>query len=278
MEVIMKARALPRIGVVAAGLSLLMAACGGSSSKTGTASSALPLPVSSTVAAASARTLTVFLAGSLSDSFTALGKQFETQNPGVTVTFNSTAASSDLASQIVAGTPADVFASAGDAAMKTLTDATKADGSPVIFATNELEIATAPGNPKGITSFADLAKPDIKVAVCEPKAACGMAAAQVEQAAGVTLKSVSEEASLKAVLTKVTAGGADAGLVYATDVVAAKATVQGVMFAESSRATTNYPIAVVKGAAQADLAKKFVQLVTGTIGQTALKAAGFGTK
>ncbi len=274
----MKPYSVPRIAVGAASLSLLLAACGGSASKTATTSPTSAVPASTTPAAPTARTLTVFLAGSLNDSFTELGKRFETDNPGVTVKFNSTAASADLASQIVAGTPADVFASAGDAGMKTLTDAMKADGSPVIFATNVLEIATAPGNPKGIGSLADLAKPGVKVAVCEPKAACGVAAVQVEQAAGVTLTSASEEASLKAVITKITTGGADAGLVYITDVVAAKATVQGVMFQESSKAVTNYPIAVVKGAAQADLAKKFVQLVTGSTGQTTLKTAGFGTK
>lgn len=269
---------LPRIGAAAAGLSLLLAACGGSTSKTATSVSTPAAPSSSTPAAPAVRTLTVFLAGSLSDSLSELGKRFETDNPGVTVKFNSTAASADLAAQIVAGTSADVFASAGDAGMKVLTDAMKADGSPVIFATNVLEIATSPGNPKGISSLADLAKPGVKVAVCEPKAACGMAATQVEQAAGVTLTSVSEEQSLKSVLNKVTSNGADAGLVYVTDVVAAKATVQGVMFPESSKAVTNYPIAVIKGSPQADLAKKFLQLVTGPTGLTTLKTAGFGTK
>ncbi|MDQ6797000.1 MAG: molybdate ABC transporter substrate-binding protein [Actinomycetota bacterium] len=219
----------------------------------------------------------MFLAGSLTNVFLQLSKQFEADNPGVIVNFSSTV-SADIAKQIVGGAPADVFAPAGNTAMKTLTDAMKADGLPVIFATNVLEIATAPGNPKGIVSFADLAEPGVRVSVCDPTAACGMETVKVEQAAGVILRPVSEKTSLDSVLSQVTTGQADAGLVYVTDVVAATSTVQGVMFPESSTAVTDYPIAVIKGASEPDLAKRFVQLVTGKTGQTMLKAAGFGTK
>ena len=128
----------------------------------------------------------MFAAASLNETFTALGKQFETDNPGVTVRFNF-AGSSDLAQQIVNGAPADVFAAASDATMKTVTDGGSAAGEPVIFATNVLQIATAPGNPKGIVTFADLAKPDLKVVVCAPQVPCGAAATKIEQATGVTL-------------------------------------------------------------------------------------------
>ena len=81
------------------------------------------------------------------------------------------AGSSDLAQQIVNGAPADVFAAASDATMKTVTDGGAAAGEPVVFARNVLQIATAPGNPKGIATFADLAKPDLKVVVCAPAGA-----------------------------------------------------------------------------------------------------------
>ena len=66
-----------------------------------------------------------------------------------------------------------------------------------MFATNVLQIATAPGNPKGITAFADLAKPDLKVVVCAPQVPCGAAAEKIEQATGVTLTPVSEEPDVK---------------------------------------------------------------------------------
>lgn len=277
------------ISAVAVALCLLLAACGGGPTETVASPKPGQSPLAASPSAASpsaaspstsgsARTLTVYAAGSLTAVFTELGKRFEADNPGVSVKFNFDVPSATQAAQIVSGTPVDVFAAASDAAMKTVTGAKKADGEPVTFATNVLVIATAPGNPKGIASFADLAKPNVKVAICAPTTACGMATVQVEQGAGVMLKPASEEQSLKAVLSKVTTGSADAGLVYASDVVGAKNTVVGVTFPESSKAIASYPIAVVKGTPQADLAKKFLQLVTGESGQKALQAAGFKLK
>lgn len=266
-----------RISAVTAGLCLLLSACG-SGGTTTAASSSAPPPSATSSAPPQARTLTVYAPGSLTGAFTDLGKQFEASNPGVTVKFNFELPSATQATQIVGGTPVDVFAAASDAAMKTLTEGKKADGTPVTFATNLLEIATAPGNPKAIGSFADLAKPTVKVAVCAPTTACGMAAVKVEQATGVMLTPASQEQSLKAVLSDVTTGAADAGLVYASDVVGAKNTVTGVKFPESSKAVASYPIVVVTGTPQADLAKMFLQLVSGEAGQKTLQAAGFATK
>ena len=259
-----------KIRVVAAvGLTALLAGCGGGGGSTAAAPSAAP------AAALEARTLTVLAAASLTETFNGLEKQFEAAHPGVDVKLNY-AGSSDLAQQIVNGAPADVFAAASDATMKTVTDAGQAAATPKIFATNVLEIATAPGNPKGIATFADLAKPDLKVVVCAPQVPCGAAADKIEKATGVTLKPVSEEADVKSTLGKITSGDADAGLVYLTDVASAKGQVQGVEFPEATQATTNYPIAVLKNAPQADLAQQFEDLVTGDAGQQALKTAGFG--
>src|SRR5690606_19546392 len=113
------------------------------------------------------RVLNVFAAASLTDAFTAVGARFEADNPGVEVRLNS-AGSSDLAQQIVNGAPADVFAAANESTMKTVADAGLVDGQPTVFATNVLQIATPPGNPKGVASFADLARPDVAVVVCAP--------------------------------------------------------------------------------------------------------------
>jgi molybdate transport system substrate-binding protein len=245
---------------------LLLAACGSGGSGSAAAG-----------AAPQARDLTVFAAASLTASFTELKSQFEADNPGVTVKLNF-GGSSDLAQQIVNGAPADVFAAASDATMKTVTDAGAAAGAPTVFATNVLQIATPPGNPKGIASFADLAKPDLKVVVCAPQVPCGATAAKIEQATGVTLAPVSEEPDVKSALGKVTSGDADAGLVFVTDVNSAGSTVQGVSFPEAQKAVTNYPIAVMKSAPQADLAAKFQALVTGEAGRKALQAVGFGAK
>ncbi len=244
---------------------LLLAGCGGSSG--GPAAPPSPAP--------EARTLTVLAAASLTEAFNGLEEQFELDNPGVDVRL-SYAGSSDLAQQIVNGAPADVFAAASDATMKTVTDAGLAAGTPTVFATNVLQIATAPGNPKGVAAFADLARPDLKVVVCAPQVPCGAAADRIEKATGVTLAPVSEEADVKSTLGKVTTGDADAGLVYVTDVAAARGQVQGVDFPEAAQAATNYPIAVVEDAPQAQLAQGFTDLVTGEAGQKALQAAGFG--
>jgi molybdate transport system substrate-binding protein len=246
----------------AVGLALLSAGCGGGSTRTAAAPTSAP-----------AQNLTVFAAASLNETFTALGKQFETDNPGVTVKFNF-AGSSDLAQQIVNGAPADVFAAASDATMRTVTDGGATAGEPVIFAKNVLQIATAPGNPKGIATFADLAGPDLKVVVCAPQVPCGAAATKIEQATGVTLAPVSEP-DVKSTLGKVTSGDADAALVYVTDVAAAGPSVQGVPFPEATQATTNYPMVVTADAPQPELAAKFQQLVTGELGQKTLAAAGF---
>jgi molybdate transport system substrate-binding protein len=250
-----------------AGLIVLLAGCGGGSQPAGSAPSAASAPAGS-------GTITVLAAASLTETFNGLERRFEAAHPGVDVRLNY-AGSSDLAQQIVNGAPADVFAAASDATMETVSDAGLAAGTPTIFATNVLQIATAPGNPTGIASFADLAKPDLKVVVCAPQVPCGAAVEKIEKATGVTLSPVSEEADVRSTLGKVTSGDADAGLVYVTDVSAAGGTVQGVDFPEATQATTNYPITVVKDAPQAQLAQQFVDLVTGAEGQQALKTAGF---
>jgi molybdate transport system substrate-binding protein len=247
---------------LAAGAALLLTACG----------SGEPAPAGAP--APPERELTVFAAASLTEAFTALGERFETDNPGTTVRFNF-GGSSDLAQQIVSGAPADVFAAASDATMKTVTDAGAASG-PAVFATNVLQIATAPGNPKGITSFADLARPDLTVVVCAPQVPCGATTEKIEEATGVTLRPVSEEPDVKSTLGKVSTGNADAGLVFVTDVTSAGGEVEGVSFPEARQAPTNYPIAVLAEAPQPELAAQFRDLVTGEVGREALQDVGFG--
>jgi molybdate transport system substrate-binding protein len=168
-----------------------------------------------------------------------------------------------------------VFASADTNNMDKATKAGLLSGAPVNFASNTLTIAVAPGNPKHITSFADLTKADTTVVVCAPQVPCGSATQKVENASGVKLAPVSEESSVTDVLNKVTTGQADAGLVYVTDAISAGAKVTAVPFPESSGAVNTYPIAVLKQSENAALAKKFVDFVTGEAGQKVLSAAGF---
>ena len=239
-----------------------------SSSKAATSSSA------AASAPAPAGTLTVFAAASLQATFTQIGTIFQTENPGSTVTFNFSG-SSDLVTQLTAGAPADVFASADTNNMTKATTANLVSGAPANFATNILTIVTPPGNPAGVTSFADLAKPGLNVVVCAQQVPCGAATATVEKNTGVTLTPVSEENSVTDVLGKVTSGQVDAGLVYVTDAKNAGDKVTEVTFPEAAVVVNVYPIATLTAATQPALATKFVDLVVGPEGQQVLAAAGF---
>jgi molybdate transport system substrate-binding protein len=255
-----------RIAAAAALVIGIISGCGSSNNASSTSSP--------TSGAAGGGKVIVFAAASLKKSFTDIGEQFKTDNPGSDVEF-SFAGSSDLVTQLTQGAPADVFASADTKNMDKAAQADLLSGSPVNFASNTLTIVTAPGNPKKIASFKDLAQPGLSVVVCAPQVPCGSATATVEKATGVKLNPVSEESQVTDVLGKVTSGQADAGLVYVTDAQGAGDKVTAVAFPESSEAVNTYPIAVLKQSKNQDLAKKFVDLVTGEAGQKVLNAAGF---
>jgi molybdate transport system substrate-binding protein len=219
-------------------------------------------------------TIVVFAAASLKPSFTKIGQQFKTDNPGSDVNFEF-GGSSDLATQLNQGASADVFASADTAQMDTVVKAGLVAGTPAKFASNTLVIVAAPGNPKQIGSFADLNKPGLNLVICSKPVPCGSATQRVEDSTGVQLHPVSEELNVTDVLNKVTTGQADAGLVYVTDALSAKDKVTTVKFPEAAGAVNVYPIAVLKKAPQSALAQKFVAMVTGDAGQKVLAQFGF---
>ncbi|MFH9660043.1 molybdate ABC transporter substrate-binding protein [Streptomyces sp. NPDC017248] len=219
-------------------------------------------------------TVTVFAAASLKESFTALGREFENRHPGTKVAF-SFGGSDTLAASITGGAPADVFAAASPKTMKTVTDRGDAAGTPATFARNQLEIATLPGNPAGVSSLKDLTKSGLKVVLCDRTVPCGTAAQKALDAAGIKLTPVSYEQDVKSALNKVELDEADAALVYKTDVRAAGGKVEGVEFPESAGAVNDYPIAVLKNAPNAEAAKAFLALVRSAEGRKVLTEAGF---
>ena len=219
------------------------------------------------------RSLTVYAAASLRQSFTQIGEAFEAAHPGVEVAF-SFAGSSDLAAQIVQGAPADVLASADTPTMERVIGAGLADGGATVFATNVLTIAVPPGNPDRVAGLADLVQPGLKLVQCAPQVPCGAAAEAAAARAGVELSPVSEEPNVTDVLGKVRSGEADAGLVYVTDVTGAGA--EGVPFPESSAAVNRYPIAALRGARDPALAREFADFVAGPEARKVLEDAGFG--
>lgn len=246
-----------RIGVLAALVSTVLAAS---------------LPACSPKSSPS--TLVVFAAASLKSTFTQIGQQFKTENPGSSVEFEF-AGSPELATRLTQGATADVFASADTAQMDTVAKAGLLSGDPTNFAANTLVITTAPGNPKHIGSFADLAKPGLSVVTCQRPVPCGAATRRIEDSTAVHLNPVSEEPSVTDVLNKVITGQADAGLVYVTDARSAGNKVATVDFPEAAAAVNVYPIAVLKRAAHTLLAQKFVALVTSGAGQQILGQSGF---
>jgi len=264
--------AVAAVALVAAGCS-----SGGGSSPTSTVGST----AGSTASADLTGSLQVFAAASLKGAFDELTQQFAAAHPGVTVKPVDYDGSSTLATQLTGGAKADVFAAADTKTMQTVVDAGLVQGDPTVFTTNSLQIAVAPGNPKNVHSLADLAKLSQdggKVVVCAPEVPCGNATKTALDAAGVTLKPASQEQNVTAVLTKVVAGEADAGLVYRTDVQSAAGKVDGVDFPEAAQAVNHYPIAeLADGARSGDeaTAAAFVQYVLGPDGQAVLTQLGF---
>lgn len=220
-------------------------------------------------------TVTVFAAASLKDVFTEISEAFEAEHPDAHVTL-SFGASSALAAQIVEGAPADVFASADEANMTKVVDAGGVSGSPEVFATNSLQILVAPGNPEGIEGLADLADPGLLYVTAAPAVPIGTYAAQALEEAGVTVAPVSLEADVKAVVTKVTSGEADAAIVYATDVTAAGTKGEGVAIPSAHQVVASYPLAVTAEAGNRSAAAAWVAFVLGEQGRAILAAHGFG--
>ena len=220
-----------------------------------------------------ATTLRVLAAASFTEPFTALEKSFEASHPDVDVrlSFDSSAI---LVEQLSQGLEADVLATADLRSMDKAVSAGVISGEPEAFATNTLVIATPAGNPAGIKGIDDLAGTDF--AVCVPAAPCGDATQRLFALNQFSGKAATEEENVKGVLTKVTAGEVDAGLVYASDAQAAGDKVDAVRAENASEVVNVDPIAALRGSKNADAAKDWIALVTGPDGQKILESHGFG--
>jgi molybdate transport system substrate-binding protein len=266
----MRHRCLAAAVLLAAALTT--AACG-SSGGSGSSGSTTSSSTSGSSAPALSGTVTVFAAASLKEAFTTLGTQFEAAHPGTKVVFNF-GPSSGLATSILQGAPADVFASASQKNMDQVTAANLATG-PTPFVSNVMEIAVPAANPANIASVADLAKAGVKVALCQSQVPCGSVAAKVFSNAKITVKPVSEEVDVKSVLTKVGLGEVDAGVVYVTDVRTAGDKVKGIEIPTDVNASTTYPIVTLAKAPNAAGAAAFTAYVLSADGQAVLTADGF---
>jgi len=259
-------------------LLLAVTACGTTTTGAGsgpTATSAPPV------------TLNVFAAASLQAAFTKIGTQFHAAHPNVTATFNF-AGSDALATQINQGAPADVFASANGAQMDVVVKAGGVDGTAAkTFAHNRLVVVLPSNNPGQITTLQDLAKSGKKVVLAAKTVPVGgyaltfLTKASADPSFGASYKAnvlknvVSYEADVKSVLTKVSLGEADAGIVYTTDAATAASTTSTLAIPDALNVIATYPIGVVKASQNATVAQQFVDYVAGPDGQAVLASYGF---
>ncbi|WP_426241670.1 molybdate ABC transporter substrate-binding protein [Nocardioides sp. LHG3406-4] len=214
--------------------------------------------------------LTVLAAASLTDVYEEMATGFE-KATGAEVTF-SFGSSTDLAQQVADGAPGDVLATADQTSMQVAEDA-GVTGDVETFATNVLTIVTPPDNPAGIRSLDDLE--GATWVRCSDEAPCGRVALAVLEANGVTAEPASLEDDVRATLDKVTSGEADAGLVYASDAVAAGDSVATVEIPGAEHQLTSYLTTTLEQGKDADLAQEWVDYVLSDKGQAALADAGF---
>lgn len=219
--------------------------------------------------------LSISAAASLQGAFTEMAAAFEDAHPRVSVSINF-GASSTLARQIIDGAPVDVFASADQANMTEVVDAELLRDIPTIFATNSLEIIVRKGNPSGIDSLADLAETGLVYVTCAPEVPIGGYAAESLLEAGVTVNPASFEPDVKGIVTKVSSGEADAGIVYRTDVLAAGETATGVAIPDQFNVRATYPQAVLTGSPNEAASSAWMSFIAGAEGQAILRAYGFG--
>jgi len=250
----------------------------------------LPLALRASVAEAQATTaepeLTVFAAASLSGAFQEIGGMFERAHPGTRVSFNF-AGSQQLATQLEQGATDDLFASADERWMTYAADKGLLAEPPRLFAHNRLVVIVPATNPARIGRLQDLAKRGVKLVIAAEAVPVG---AYTRQALGklaqapdfstdfdrrVLANVVSQEENVKAVVTKVQLGEADAGVVYVSDATGSVARhLRAFPIPDAQNVVADYPIAVLNGAKAPKAAADFAELVLAPEGQEVLKRFG----
>ncbi|AJF68677.1 molybdate ABC transporter substrate-binding protein [Streptomyces vietnamensis] len=254
--------------VLTAALLVPLAAC---SSNDDTKKDTAGSTASGSAGAAPKADLTVLAAASLTDVFKTAGAAYEKSHPGTKLTF-SFAGSQELVAQVSQGSPADVLVTADTKSM----DKVKADtGTPTVIAKNRLVIATGKGNPFKVDELKDLADTKLKVVLAAPEVPAGKYSKKILDAQKITVKPVSQEPNVRAVLSKVELGEADAGLVYKTDAESAGDKVDAVEIPDAQNAVAQYPAAPLKDSKNAEAAAAFVTWLSSPEGQKILRDAGF---
>lgn len=216
----------------------------------------------------------VFAAASLTGSFQELAGEFERRHPGERVVLHF-AGTPELVLQVREGAPADVLAAADETNMRRVVETGRTRSDPVVFATNRLAIVTRKGDPAGIRGLADLARPDLRVVLCGPDVPAGRYAREALAKSGVAVASVSDEPSVKAVVSKVVLGEVDAGIVYVTDARSAATDVDEVPIPEEENVVASYPIVLLASGSGGATGEAFLRFVTSPDGRAILERFGF---
>lgn len=218
----------------------------------------------------------VSAAASLTDAFGDVERSFEEANPDIDIVLNLSG-SSALREQILAGAPADVFASANARNMEAIVAAGGTAEAPEVFATNRLEIAVPADNPAGVARLEDFAQSEPLFGLCGSAVPCGSLAREAFQQAHIEPSIDTNEPDVRSLLTKIAAGELDAGIVYATDIGSAAGTVVGITIPAADNVAAQYTIAVLNGGRSSAEARAFVDFVLSAAGRTILAEHGFGS-
>ncbi len=264
---------LPGRRPTAARLALVLAmglgACRAEGARTGSTSRASATP------AAAPLPLRIAAASSLAEPFDALGEAFA-RAEGLPPPLFDFDASSSLAARLAEGAPVDVFAAADAVSMDRVAEAPGLAAPAAVLATNRLALIVPKGNRARVRGLADLERAGLLLATCDPQVPIGHYTQELFAAAGIAPQAASLEANVKGIVAKVALGEVDAGVVYATDALAAVDKVEEVPFPEELSPRAAYHIGIVAKAADRDSAEAFVAFALGPVGQAVLARAGFG--
>ena len=260
--------------------SLLLAGCGG--------------PATSSAPSSETVVVTVFAAASLTDVFQEAAGSFGRSSHTGNVEFNF-AGSQQLAGQLREGARADIFASADEMQMQAAVDAGRIEMKSVkTFACNRLMIGYGLGvtggsdAAPGLESLLKLAQPGHKIVVGAEAVPIGQYTRQFlanaeqddrfgpEFRAGFEANIVSQEQNVRGILSKLQLGEADAGVVYASDLVGSTE-LQSMEIPAHLNVSAVYPIALTQDSRQPEQAATFVTFLFSEEGTAVLESHGFST-